>query len=494
MVSLPDPNARGERGFRGYAVRPMPLRTSLLLGRVLAASLVLAFLAAPARAADDPAGDAMAAVRRSDSAEALRASEVAISRTPATALAWNVRAYVLSWAGRKEDALRAYEKAASLDPKDVLSRANRGSVLLALDRVEDALAAFEEGLKIDPQNSRLQNHRGVDLERLGRLDESRAAYRRAIALDPKDALAHNNLGALAFSRGVEGAAAAHFARAVELDPAFDAPAVNGSLMRASGAGSEAAEAEVLAAALRPGASAAVKARAKAIQADRAVRERRYADARALYQDVVEQDPADASALNNLGVAEDQLGMSREALSHLSEALKRRPGDPNILNNIGVVHVHRGELSAAEAAFREVVHGDPRFHRAWHNLGVVLGAKGDRAGAVDAFRRAAALAPDDASAVYNLAILDRDLGRLDPAGERAAYERALGIDPQLTEAWLSLGTLLSDPATPEAVRDETKARAALQKFLALAYSDDVAGRRQATDWLAWLDAKAKSAPR
>ena len=121
----------------------------------------------------------------------------------------------------------------------------------------------------------------------------------------------------------------------------------------------------------------------------------------------------------------------------------------------VVHVHRNDYDAAEAVFREVLRGDGRFHRAWHNLGVVLGAKGDRAGAAAAFRRAAELSPQDASTIYNLAILERDR-RSDPMAERRAFERAVALDPDLAEAHLSLGTLLCDPGTPAAVRDEIDA--------------------------------------
>ena len=449
----------------------------------------LAAMGRPAGAADDPAAEALQALARGDTATALLKSEAALQKRPETAYVWNVRAYALSAAGRKDEALTAYAKASTIDPRDPLSRANRGAVLLALGKPEEALVALDEAVRVAPGYARAHNHRGVALERLGRLDESRAAFRRAIALDSRDAVAHNNLGALALKRGVEGAAAAHFAQALEIDPKFDAPAVNAALVLVASGDSAKAEAQILAAAERPGASAAVRARGKSVLGSRAARERRWADARTLYLDLVELDPDDPSALNNLGVAEDQLGMAREALLHFQTSLMRHPADPYVMNNVGVVHMHRGDLVQAEESFKEVLIVDARFHRAHHNLGVVLGAKGDRAGALQAFRRAAELAPQDASSVYNLALLDRDAGRLDAALERAAYERALAMDPNLTEAWLALGTLLADPTTAAAVRDPARARQALERFLSLAYPDDVAGRRQAEDWLAWLDANS-----
>jgi len=465
------------------------MRVRRSFGLILVALAALVAAAPPARA--DAAG-AIEAWRKGDREKALAESEAAVSAPDATAFAWDVRAFVLSGSGRKEDALLAYEKAAALDPKDALARANRGSILIALGRPAEALTPLAEALAIDSRYARAQNHRGVALEKLGRLDEARGAYRHALAIDGRDAVAHNNLGALALSRGVEGAAAVHFAKAIELDPSFQAPAVNAALILAGGADAAKGEDQILAAAQKPDASAEVRARAKGIEAGRAAAHKRWDEARTLYTELLDLDPSDGSALNNLGVAEDMLGLSREALLHLDAALARRPEDACVANNVGAVHVHRGDLVAAEEAFRRVVKIDPRFHRGWHNLGVVLAGKGDRAGASDAFRRAASLAPQDASALYNLAILDRDAGRLDAAGERAAYERALALDPSLTEAWLSLGTLLADPRTPANVRDERRAREALRRFLADSFSDDVTGRRQASDWLAWLDSPTRPA--
>ena len=229
----------------------------------------------------------------------------------------------------------------------------------------------------------------------------------------------------------------------------------------------------------------MKARAKGVLAARAAKAGQLPEAKQLYLEQLDLDPTDASALNDLGVLEDQAGEAREALSHFLMAIELRPSDPNVLNNVGVVHVHRGDLAAAEVSFRDVLRLEPFFHRAWHNLGVVLGAKGDRNGAVAAFRRAAELQPSDASAIYNLTILAREMGS-DRANERAGYERALKVDPDLTEAHLSLGTLLADPSTPATLRDEPGARSHLKRFLELAFADDLTGRRQAQDWLTWLD--------
>lgn len=466
----------GMRRFRRFLALP---------GLVVA----MAAVAPSAAGADDPTAGAVKAARDGDRAQALRLSEEAVKARPTSAAAWGVRGYALSTAGRKDEAVEAYAKAASLDPRDAFVRVNRGAVLIELGRPAEALPVLDEAVAIDPRNARALNHRGVALERLGRLEEARAAYRAAIAAAPRDPVPYNNLGALAFRRGVDAAASAHFAKALEVDPAFQPAAVNVALtMAAASSPSAGAQAEdaILAAAARPDASYRVKAKAKGVLGARAVRAGDWPTAKARFLEQVSMDPEDAGALNDLAVAEDQLGEAREALNHLEAALELRGDDATLRNNMGVVHVHRGDYASAEAAFRQVLKEEPTFHRAWHNLGVVLGARGDRAGAALAFRRASDLAPTDASTLYNLALLAREAGG-DRAAERAAYERALLIDPKLVEAHLALGTLLADPATPGPLRDPAKARVHLTKFLELAFADDVAGRKQATDWLAWLDA-------
>jgi tetratricopeptide (TPR) repeat protein len=87
--------------------------------------------------------------------------------------------------------------------------------------------------------------------------------------------------------------------------------------------------------------------------------------------------------------------------------------------------------------------------------------------------------------YNLAILQRREGG-DLRSEMRAYQEALRLDPDLVEAHLALGMLLADPATPASMRDASRARAHLTRFLELAPPGDSEGRGQAEDWLLFLD--------
>jgi tetratricopeptide (TPR) repeat protein len=294
-------------------------------------------------------------------------------------------------------------------------------------------------------------------------------------------VALTNLGTLRWHAGDRRGAGEAWERARRLDPELAAPALNLALTTGTG-GADAALEALEREAAKPGAPASVRAEALRARAARESRAKRWVEARALLEEARRLVPWDARVLNDLAVTEDQLGMDREALAHLDEALQREPDLLVARNNVGIVHVHRGAADAAVAAFEEVLAQDPRFHRAHYNLGVLKAAEGDLTAARTHFREAARLAPRDAAVQYNLALVERGT---DPAAERRAYERALALDPDLSEAHLALGMLLADPSTPAGLRDEGRAVTHLERFLDLAAPSDGDGRVQARSWLSWL---------
>ncbi|MDA1195818.1 MAG: tetratricopeptide repeat protein [Planctomycetota bacterium] len=462
----------------------MPFRLVLIL---LAA--VLAWGAAMAHAQGEVPARARAAYRallRGDLSRADAESAEAVRESEQSAGAWSVRAYVLSHRGDKTGAAAAYRRAIELDPRDAAVRNNLGAVLLELGEVEGALVAVGEALRLRPDYADARNNQGAAYERQGRVDEARRAYTTATTLDPEHAQAHNNLGAVQLRTGDVQAAAASFARAAALDPEFAAPALNLALVGDSADRDDAYYARLEEAASRPGASAQLRARVLAMRAGREADAQRWGRARELYLDALRLAPRDTTLLNNVAVVEDQLGLDREALLHLTEALDI---DPDLLvaqNNIGIVHVHRGDLELAQAVFESLVAQDPDFHRAHYNLGVIHASEGRVTEARRSFEQAARLAPRDASIRYNLALLGRRADG-DVRAELQAYREVLRMDPDLTEAHLALGMLLADPSTPPRLRAPTEAERHLRRFLELAPETDDEGRTQADEWLAWLAA-------
>ncbi len=441
----------------------------------------------------DLAVEACRAARSGEHERALTLSNEVIAGAPGDALAWRVHGYVLSQGKHGQEALDAYTQAEALDPNDAVAPNNAGALLLALGRHEEALARFDRALTLNPRYADAHNNRGAALERLGRVVEAVTAYRQALTEDPRHARARSNLGAIAWRRGKRGQAAYAFQEAASFDPRFEAARNNLALVRAEigrgGSEDEAALLELDAAASGPNASAAARARPLLVRAAAHARRGEYAASRDLYLQALAHTPDDARLLNNLAVAEDQLGLDREALLHLGEALTIDGGLLVARNNVGIVHVHRGELEIAESAFRDLLRDAPRFHRAHYNLGVLLAAKGRLEAALSSFREAARLAPNDADVLYNLTMMRRRLGG-DIASERRGYELAIRLDPNLAEAHLALGMLLADPATPDALRERRLAETHLRRFLALARPSDEDGRMQAEGWLHWLSSSSR----
>ncbi len=475
-----------------------PRRRSLHAVRVagLVAGIVAGLLATrPARAdegeaatPENPLAAAYEAARSGDLDRALDLTEPVAATDDASAYALTVRGWVLSKAGRKEEAEAAYRRALALQPDDPVVMNNLGAVLLDLGRADEAESQFRRALAIRPGYADAENNLGAALERRGRTEEAERAYRRATAADPGSATALNNLGALALKQGKDDEARRALAKAHDLDPKLGAPVLN--LLLLGGQDLKAGEAfeRLQAAANEPGAPASVRARAFAALAGRAASGRRFEEALDLYGRALALAPDDAALLNNMAVVEDQLGMEREAMLHLDSAMRANPQSLVSRNNIGIVQVHRGNLDLAEDTFRQILAGDPDFHRAHYNLGVVLAAAGRQREALQSFERAAKLAPKDAEVRYDLGLLRRSLGG-SQASEKAAYEEALALDPDLAEAHLSLGCLLADPQTETSLRDEAEARRHLVRFLELSLPSDGAGRQEAESWLHWLEGRA-----
>lgn len=453
----------------------------------LAVALLIATAAVSARAESAAATRAFDAWQAGDLEHALAESGVAVIETPDSPYAWTLRGFLLSTADRKEEALDAYSEAAELVPSDALVRNNLGVVLMALGRYAEAEAEFRQAIALDGDYADARNNLGAALEKRGARQRARRAYGAAAALDPGHARAFNNLGVLAWREGRVEEAVAAFRRAAVADPSLGAAAINLHIVGGGTLEDEASYHALLEAAAVPGASAAVRARALAARADREALAGRQEEARALYVEALAFAPDDPVLLNNLAVTEDRLGLDREALLHLGEALRLRPRMIVARNNMGIVHAHREDHARAAEIFRQILAVDDTFHRAHYNLGVVLAAEGRLQEALGSFERASTLAPWDGDVRYNLELLRRRLGGT-PEQELAGYEAALAADDELAEAHLAIGCLLADPQTPPELRDEARARRHLERFLALTGDRDPEGRAEAESWLAWLRAR------
>jgi Flp pilus assembly protein TadD/glutathione synthase/RimK-type ligase-like ATP-grasp enzyme len=142
------------------------------------------------------------------------------------------------------------------------------------------------------------------------------------------------------------------------------------------------------------------------------------------------------------VTEDALARIEELLAANGEAVDLRFARACLLEELG-------RLALARGAYKGVLARDAYHFGALMNLGTMLYLEGRRPEARVLYTHATQRHPHEPSAFVNLGnVLVDD----DPAGARAAYERALQIDPAHTTANFALALLLEAQGDAQGARD------------------------------------------
>jgi tetratricopeptide (TPR) repeat protein len=185
-------------------------------------------------------------------------------------------------------------------------------------------------------------------------------------------------------------------------------------------------------------------------------QKEYGRAASTFADIVREDPNDAQAWSNYGLALTHLGKAAEAELALSKAVALAPRNGEAWFHLGVARALRDEWGDAANAYRRAVALEPNDVIAWHRLGVALAESGEEPAASTAFERALILSRDvpsaparppapvapahdhseeggeregarEAKSWLDLALSLLALGDEDEA--IAAYERAFTLDPE-----------------------------------------------------------------
>ncbi|MGH6980589.1 MAG: tetratricopeptide repeat protein, partial [Stellaceae bacterium] len=124
-------------------------------------------------------------------------------------------------------------------------------------------------------------------------------------------------------------------------------------------------------------------------------EHRPAEALEFFNAAIKRGAGNAVALNDKGVALDELKRHRDAQQSYRDGLAKYPADRSLRNNLGLSLAMTGDFVEAERLLRPLAEDAGATARTRENLALVLGLKGDAAGADRASR------PDlDAAALAN----------------------------------------------------------------------------------------------
>ena len=133
----------------------------------------------------------------------------------------------------------------------------------------------------------------------------------------------------------------------------------------------------------------------------------FIQALAIYQTIVDKDPAHFQALNLIGLANQQLGRELEALSAFERALEVKSNHPLTHSAAGASALKLGQIAVA----------------------------------IEHLNNALTLAPSDTQALINKGIALHKLGRLNEASR--VYLQAISVDPQQAPAYYNLGCTLQE---------------------------------------------------
>ncbi len=149
-------------------------------------------------------------------------------------------------------------------------------------------------------------------------------------------------------------------------------------------------------------------------------------------------PPELRALFTKARAFQEQGELPEAIAAYQAVLNRDPNLAAAHCNLGAIHQLQGDPEAAAAAYRAALAVNPSFALAHLNLGRLLLSQQRWPEAQACLRRAVELQPGSATAHLELATVQRLLG--DTAGSIDGCHAALARQPDLPEAWYSLGHL------------------------------------------------------
>ncbi len=104
---------------------------------------------------------------------------------------------------------------------------------------------------------------------------------------------------------------------------------------------------------------------------------RWSNAEKALQKWVLEEPRNAEAYNNLGLALKKLGRTTEAYEQYKKALMIRPEYPEAENNLGALYLTLGKIEEAGEQFQKALQLRPEYAEPYFHLAMIFEAQGKR---------------------------------------------------------------------------------------------------------------------
>lgn len=421
--------------------------------------------------------------------EALACLDQALSLNPLMEMAWSSRGVALGKLGRNEEALASFEKATRIHPRFAAAWAMMGNHHRTLGRLEEALACHDRALEFNTNVAEIWYNRANVLADLKRDPEALAGYDKALRINPQLAAAWAGKANLYRAEGKLKEAVANYERALELDPReanwWHNKAVT---LQKAGRLEEALAAFTEYLQLQPeDADGWVRMGGVFDELERA------AESKACYEKAIAVNPRNALAWHNSAVSAKRWGQLEQALQMHEKAVEIDPkleeawlGKANLLADLG-------RAEEAYAAYDHVLALNPKFTSAWFSKGATLGNADRYQEALVCFERALELGHPNAARAAEMC--RSAMGKAEPPppppaegnadtwrdaavnhlrkGEfeesLACFEKAVGMNPRASGAWLGKAVALDGLRRYEEAIASVDAAITLHPDLAVAWN-------------------------
>ncbi|MGA7932101.1 MAG: tetratricopeptide repeat protein [Kovacikia sp.] len=190
----------------------------------------------------------------------------------------------------------------------------------------------------------------------------------------------------------------------------------------------------------------------------------------LYQRAVAAKPDFMEAHFNLAMALEMVGQLDAAIGHYRMALSLQPNQPELHNNLGNLLTRQGKVEEGMGHFRQALAIQPTYAPAHINLGALLAGIGKPDEAIAHLQQALQLQPNAVLAYHHLGHLLNSQGRLDEAASH--FQQALALQPT-PECHFSLGKTLEEQGrTEEAIAHFHAARQLKPDFAAAFWQEQL----------------------
>ncbi len=165
------------------------------------------------------------------------------------------------------------------------------------------------------------------------------------------------------------------------------------------------------------------------------------EAKVAYARMLALQPGHADALHMLGVMALQSGKYALAAEFISVAVCNNPLNASAHFNLGLAFKALQRYEEAVVSFSQTIAIQPDYAQAWNNRGVLLQDQSRWAEAAQSYAGAIAVQPEFAQAHYNLGNALRALGRFEAA--LASYDTAIALQPGWAHALNNRGLALQE---------------------------------------------------